>query len=309
MEKPTLVIMAAGIGSRYGGLKQIDPVGPCGELIIDYSIYYALKAGFEKVVFIITKAIESDFREIIGDRITRFVKTEYAYQCPDDLPAGFALPAERTKPLGTAHAIWCSRELVGGNFAAINADDYYGEEAFRLLYSELTRPREKFPYPFCMVGYRLANTVTDNGHVARGVCRLDGEGYLAKVTERTHIEKRDGGICFTENGTDWTNLAPDTIVSMNCWGFTPELFGEIEGHFAQFWHSEKTDPLKSEYYLPWVVDRLIQEQKAKVRVLETEGRWYGVTYRADKAAVVAAIRELILAGKYPERLWGNDGAL
>lgn len=306
MQKPTLVIMAAGLGSRYGGLKQIDPVGPFGELIIDYSIYDAVKAGFEKVVFIIKEEIEKDFKEIIGNRIEKIVKTEYAYQRIDNLPAGFSVPAGRTKPFGTAHAILSCKGIVNESFAAINADDYYGAEAFRLLFDYLSRPKKGELYPFCMIGYRLSNTVTDYGHVARGICSVDKGGHLTRIVERTRIEKRGESIRFTENGTDWTELDKDSIVSMNCWGFSPEIIGEIERLFIDFLSDENTDPLKSEFYLPFVVDTLIKEKKAEVKVLGTTDKWYGVTYKEDKATVVSAIAKLIEEGIYPERLWKND---
>lgn len=303
MQKPALVIMAAGMGSRYGGLKQIDPVGPNGEIIIDYSIYDALQAGFEKIVFIIKKEIEDDFKEVIGNRTAKEVQVEYAYQRLDNLPEGFTVPEGRTKPWGTGHAVLSCKGIIKEPFAVINADDYYGREAFELLYRELTAEKQNDCYSFCMVGYRLENTITENGHVARGVCKVDSNGFLTDIVERTKIEKRNNSIEFTEDGGSWTSLPADSIVSMNCWGFSSELIGELERRFAGFLAENSCNLLKAEYFLPFVVDELIKEEKANVKVLQTGEKWYGVTYREDKETVIHAIVQMIEAGKYPERLW------
>ncbi len=306
MNKPVLVVMAAGMGSRYGGLKQIDPVGNHGQLIIDYSIYDARRAGFETVVFVIKKALEADFKEAIGDRLSKVMDVRYAYQELDDLPAGYPVPEGRVKPWGTAHAILAARHVVKGPFAVINADDYYGPEAFREIFDYLsTHPDTKDTYEYAMVGYLLGNTVTEYGHVARGVCREDGDHYLAQVIERTHIEKDGADARYTEDGGEtWTALPGDTIVSLNLWGFTASFLSEAEGRFPAFLDGAlQTDPLKGEYFLPSVVDQLLGEGKARVKVLRSRDRWYGVTYQEDKPVVVQAIAEKTEAGVYPDRLW------
>ena len=306
--KPVLVIMAAGMGSRYGGLKQIDPVDPEGHLIIDFSIYDAVRAGFRKVVFILTKEMEREFREKIGGRISDYVQTEYAYQCPDDLPDGFSVPQGRVKPWGTGHAVLCCRNAVRGPFAVINADDYYGRHAFEMIHKELASARDDGKYRFSMVGYRLENTLTENGFVSRGVCRVDEESMLRGVTERTHIEKRGTGAVFTEDGgKTWRDVSPDSVVSMNLWGFSAGIFRELSEGFRRFLETEaKRDPLKAEYFLPSVVDGLLKEGKASVKVLKSEDRWYGVTYRQDKQTVCDAVAGLKKQGVYPERLWDRS---
>ena len=294
MKKPVLVVMAAGMGSRYGGLKQIDPVGSHGEVIVDYSIYDALRAGFDKVVFVIKKEIEEDFYEVIGRRMEKLAKVDYAFQRLDDLPAGYTVPEGRTKPWGTAQAIYSIRGVVDAPFAVINADDYYGPHAFQLIYDQLASlPEGGDVLPFCMVGYRLKNTLTEYGHVARGVCSVDDGGILREVTEHTHIEKTADGARFTEDGGEtWTALDPETVVSMNLWGFTPGLLEEIGARFPAFLDQTlKTDPIKGEYQLPTVVNALLQEGKASVRVLTSPDKWCGVTYKEDKPAVMEAIAE------------------
>lgn len=303
MKKPVLVVMAAGMGSRYGGLKQMDPIGPSGQLIIDYSIYDARRAGFETVVFVIKKALEADFRSAIGERLSKVMEVCYAYQEVDDLPAGYAVPEGRVKPWGTAHAILAARHAVDGPFAVINADDYYGPEAFREIYDYLsTHPDTAGTYEYAMVGYRLGNTVTEHGYVARGVCQEDGEHCLAKVVERTCIEKDGEDARYTEDGGEtWTALPGGTIVSMNLWGFTASFLREAERRFPAFLDEVlKTDPLKGEYFLPSVVSALIGEGKARVKVLRSGDKWYGVTYQEDRPVVVRAIRALTEAGLYPE---------
>jgi len=303
--KPVLVIMAAGMGSRYGGLKQIDPVDAYGNKIIDFSIYDAVQAGFEKVIFIIKKAIEKEFRENIGDRMAAHVKVEYVYQELDKIPGGYKVPEGRVKPWGTGHAVLCCREMIDGPFVVINADDYYGNSAFRNIYDQLTKVSDGEKYQYTMVGYNLYNTLTENGHVARGVCSTDEAGRLADIQERTRIEKHGAIAEFTEDeGETWKELGEDTIVSMNMWGFTKSILKELEERFTVFLDRElPVNSLKCEYFLPMVVDQLIKEGSAEVSVLKSVDRWYGVTYKEDKEMVVNAINGLKEAGLYPEKLW------
>lgn len=303
--KPVLVIMAAGMGSRYGGLKQIDSIDAYGNKIIDYSIFDAVKAGFEKVVFIIKESIEKEFRENIGDRIAAHVKVEYVYQELDRLPAGYQVPEGRVKPWGTGHAILCCQDVIDGPFAVINADDYYGKSAFVSIYNQLSEISDGEKYQYTMTGYRLYNTLTENGHVARGVCTISEDGKLVGIHERTRIEKQGDKAQFTEDdGKTWTELGEDTVVSMNMWGFTKSIIKELDERFAIFLDKELPgNPLKCEYFLPFVVDELLKEYKAEVTVLKSVDRWYGVTYKEDKETVMNAIKELKKTGIYPERLW------
>ncbi len=295
--------MAAGIGSRYGGLKQIDPVGPNGEIILDYSLYDAARAGFDRVVFLIRRDIEKTFRETIGRRIEKRMDAEYAFQELGDLPAGFEAPGGRVKPWGTAHAVLSCRHLIRSPFAVINADDYYGSAAYQVLAGHLRGAGDTGgARDICMVGYRLANTLSEHGHVARGVCRVGTDGYLAGIDERTRIQRRGEKIRFTEDGSRWTVLPPDTTVSMNIWGFTPGVFEDLETGFAQFLHSRSGDLDKAEYYLPELVGSLVAERKARVKVLPTDARWFGVTYPEDRPIVQQAIRELLDLGIYPLHL-------
>ena len=307
-KKPVLVVMAAGMGSRYGGLKQIDPVGSCGEAILDFSVYDAHEAGFETVVIIIKEAIKKDFMATVGARLAKApVEIRYAYQELDKIPEGYTVPADRTKPWGTSHAVLCAREAIdGAPFAVINADDYYGKSAFKVIYDYLCQARDTEQYDYCMVGYRLGNTVTDNGSVARGVCRTDENGCLAQINERTRIEKYAGGIHYTEDGGEsWTDLPFDTTVSMNMWGFTPSFLAEIEARFPAFLDAVLgINPGKAEFFLPGTVSQLLSENKATVKVLTSPDKWYGVTYAADKPQVVAALRAMTEEGKYPNSLWG-----
>lgn len=305
MQKPVLVVMAAGMGSRYGGLKQVDPVGPHGQLIIDYSIYDARRAGFETVVFVIKRELEETFRASIGDRLSQVMEVRYAYQELDDLPEGYAVPAGRVKPWGTCHAVLAARHLVDGPFAVINSDDYYGPEAFREIYDYLLRHPDGARYEYAMVGYLLGNTVTEHGHVARGVCAEDGEHFLRTVTEHTHIEKDGVNARFTEDGgITWSALPGDAIVSMNLWGFTRSFLDEALARFPAFLdRTLEENPEKGEYFLPSVVSQLIQEDKARVRVLRSHDRWYGVTYKEDKPNVIRAVADMTAAGLYPEDLW------
>lgn len=301
MEKPVLVVLAAGMGSRYGGMKQLDPVGPNGQIIIDYSLYDARRAGFETVVFIIRREHEAAFREAIGDRLARHMNVKYAYQELEDLPAPFAVPEGRVKPFGTGHAVLSARALLSGPFAVINADDYYGPEAFRVLYEFLASHTDGEKYAYCMVGYQLKNTVTKNGSVSRGICVTDENGLLSSVTERTRIEQEGEIIHYTEDGgASWTTLPGDTPVSMGMWGFGASFIPEAKARFSGFLAENlASNPLKCEYFLPSIVSALIEEDKAEVHVLRSAGKWYGVTYKADKPEVAAAIARMTEQGLYP----------
>lgn len=307
MKKTVLVIMAAGMGSRYGGLKQIDPVDEQGHIIMDFSIFDAKRAGFEKVIFIIKKEIEKDFKEVIGNRIEKVVDVAYAFQDLHNIPDGYEVPADRVKPWGTAHAVLSCKDLIDGPFAVINADDYYGRDAFQKIYDFLSTHEDNEKYCYTMVGYQLENTLTENGHVARGICEMNEAGELVSVTERTRIEKRDGGAAFTEDdGATWTTLPEGTIVSMNMWGFTEGFLGEIDNGFEAFLEEGlKKNPLKCEYFLPTVVSNLLTQDKATVSVLTSEDKWYGVTYKEDKPVVEQAIKDFKKVGLYPEKLWGE----
>ena len=308
MGKPVLVIMAAGMGSRYGGLKQIDPVDDEGHIIMDFSMYDAKKAGFEKVVFIIKRENEKDFREIVGNRVSGYMEVAYAFQEITNSPDWYAVPEGRVKPWGTGHAILSCIDEVDGPFAVINADDYYGAEAFKLIYDYLASHEDDEKYRYTMVGYKLANTVTDNGHVARGVCDMNEQGELVAIHERTKIEKRDGGIAYTEDdGATWTALPEDTIVSMNMWGFTKSILVELKDRFPAFLDKGLIEnPQKCEYFLPEVVSDLLKEEKATAAVLKSADKWYGVTYREDKPVVVAAIQKMKDEGIYPKKLWEDN---
>ena len=303
MNKPVLVIMAAGMGSRYGGLKQIDPVDEEGHIIMDFSMFDAKRAGFEKVIFIIKKENEADFRAAVGDRMEKYMEVSYAFQEIDNIPDGCQVPEGRVKPW--AHAVLSCIDQIDGPFAVINADDYYGQEAFRLIYDYLASHEDDDKYRYTMVGYELGNTVTDNGHVARGVCDMNSEGELIAIHERTRIEKRDGGIAYTEDdGATWVSVPADTTVSMNMWGFTRSILDEIKAGFPAFLNEGlKKNPMKCEYFLPFVVDELLGEKRATVKVLKSMDKWYGVTYKEDKPVVVAAIQNLKDGGLYPQKLW------
>lgn len=304
-EKPIIVVMAAGMGSRYGGLKQIDPVGCQGEAILDYSLYDAYAAGFRKAVIIIKEAIREDFMATVGKRLERCpMEIHYAYQELYKIPEGFTVPEGRTKPWGTSHAVLCAAELIGdAPFAVVNSDDYYGKSAYEVLYHALEQPAGDTD--FCMVGYLLGNTVTDSGSVARGVCSVDSRGFLTQIDERTRIEKYPGGIHYTEDGENWTDLPGDSVVSMNMWGYRKGFLKEIREEFPRFLETTiRENPLKGEFYLPVTVKQMIAENRATVEVLHSPDRWYGVTYAADKPEVTRAIREMTDAGKYPNGLWG-----
>lgn len=303
MKKPVLVIMAAGLGSRFGGLKQIAPVDAEGHLIIDFSIYDAVQAGFEEVIIIVKPEREQEFREKIGDRIQPFINVRYAHQALDRaLPAGFQVPQGREKPWGTAHAVLCARDMIQGPFAVINADDFYGREAYQVLYRYLSQPHG--PGEHAMVSYLVENTLTENGHVARGVCQVDEKGCLSAITERIHIEPRPGGAAYTEDGERFTFIPAGTVVSLNFWGFQHSLLQEIENRFPPFLEKNlPVNPLKCEYFLPMIPDQLIREGKGSVQVLRTHAKWYGVTYRADMPLVQAAIEQYKGQGLYPAHLW------
>ncbi len=305
MKETTLVIMAAGIGSRFGGgIKQLEPVGPGGEIIMDYSVYDALQAGFNKVVFIIRKDLEKDFKEIIGNRIEKLVHVEYAFQELDDLPEGFEKPEERKKPWGTGQAVLSIKGLVDGPFLVINADDYYGKEGFKKIHDYMVREmKEDSPvYDLCMGGFMLLNTLSENGGVTRGVCQVTEDGYLKAVTETYDIQKDGQELKGSDEQGNSVTLDMDCHVSMNMWGLPVSFLDELERGFPEFLAGIKEGDIKSEYLLPKIIDKLVEEGKARVRVLETPDRWFGVTYKEDKQAVVDSIRALIARGVYPEKL-------
>lgn len=302
---PVLVIMAAGMGSRYGGLKQMDPMDERGHLIIDYSIYDAVQAGFREIIFVIKDENKQIFQERIGDRISSRVKVSYAFQRLNDLPAGYQVPEGRVKPWGTGHAVLsCFFAVHGSPFAVINADDYYGRDAFRKMYDYLAHNGDDTKYRYAMVGYQLKNTVTENGYVSRGICEVNDREELVGIHERTRIEKHSSGIEYTEDdGKTWTPLADDTVVSMNMWGFNYSIMNELLARFPAFLdRTLKENPLKGEYFLPSVVADLLAEDKAAVKVMTTPDKWYGVTYKEDKPVVTAALKKMTEDGIYPPEL-------
>ena len=307
MNKPVLVVMAAGMGSRFGGLKQLAPIDEKGHVILDYTVYDAHRAGFDTVIFVIKPEIEKDFREKAGDRIAKVMDVKYVFQRPDDLPEGYTVPEGREKPWGTAQAVLAARDVVDGPFAVINADDYYGPEGFEEIYNYLLHhPDTPGMYEYAMVGYLLKNTVTENGSVARGVCTETASGYLHSVVERTKIMKGDRCPMYTEDdGLTWHDLCEDDIVSMNLWGFQKSYLEEAWAGFPAFLDKALAEnPLKAEYYLPTVVSNLLSQHKARVKVLRSNDKWYGVTYKEDKPGVEAALADLRTKGLYPEELWG-----
>ena len=296
--------MAAGIGSRYGGLKQIDPVGPNGEIVLDYAVYDAIRAGFGRVVFVIRKDIEEAFREKVGKTIEKHIDTAYVFQDLSMVPADYTIPPDRTKPWGTAHAVLCAADAITAPFAAINADDFYGRDSFRVLGEHLSTAKGGDAYDFASVGFVLSNTLTEHGHVARGICTLNDDGYLDEVVERTKIQQFNDGVKFTEDEENWIPISGDSIVSLNMWGFTPVMFDELRGRFPVF--LKATDgQLKAEFFIPTVVNELVQESKARVKVLPTKSRWYGVTYQGDRDRVKSAIGEMVADGQYPQNLWAG----
>ena len=302
--KPTLIIMAAGMGSRFGGLKQLTPVGPNGQMIIDYSIYDAVLSGFGKVVFVIKHAIEKEFKSLIGDRVAQKVTVEYVFQELDKLPEGYTVPDGREKPWGTGHAILCCRDVVHEPFMVINADDFYGRETYQLLADFLRNAEAAVqPLPFAMVAYQLKNTLTENGYVSRGVCSVNEQGTLCGLTERTHIEITENGPAYTEDGVTYVPLSEDTPVSMNAWAFPREMLDHLETRFCRFLDTTaKENPLKAEFYLPFAVDDMMADGEAVTTVLTTREKWYGMTYAEDKADVQNAIAQMTADGIYPETM-------
>ena len=300
----TLVILAAGMGSRYGGLKQIDPMTENGEFIIDFSVYDAVRAGFDKVVFVIKKENYEAFHETIGKRIAKYIRVEYAFQELSEIPDGFTVPEGRTKPWGTTHALLAAKDIVKDNFAVINSDDYYGRDTIEKLALHLRDVKTvDGVIPACMVGFRLGNTLTDNGTVSRGECTVEN-GMLRSVTERTKIKANGKTAAYlADDGETWVNLPYDTIVSMNCWGFTPEVFGYLEKSFTEFLGTPADNPLKSECYLPGSVSEMMTNGVCRVKVYSTSSVWHGVTYTEDKPMVKEAIRQMIEDGTYPAKLW------
>ena len=304
-KEPILVIMAAGMGSRFGGLKQIEPISDKGEIILDFSLYDAFMAGFKKAIFVIKREKEEDFRKLIDNGAAKYMEVDYAFQQLNDLPDGYSVPEGREKPWGTAHAVMAARHLADGSIAVINADDYYGPGAFQTIYDFLEGACDGEKYSYCMVGYDIENTLTENGFVSRGVCKTSEQGFLTEITERTKIQWKDGEIVYTEDdGKTWKNLPKATTVSMNFWGFTPSMMKEMEAGFpAALDKILAENPLKGEYFLPGVVDRLLREGKAEVKVLKSRDRWYGVTYKEDKESVVSALQSMKDKGEYPDKLW------
>lgn len=307
MKDTTLVIMAAGIGSRFGGgIKQLAPVGPNGEIIMDYSIHDALEAGFTKIVFIIRRDLEKDFKEIIGNRIEKVAKVEYAYQELSDLPQGYSVPEGRTKPWGTGQAVLSVKGLVHEPFLVINADDYYGKEGFRKIHDYMvnTMDENHSVYDMCMAGFVLENTLSENGSVTRGVCEINEDNTLKQVTETFDIQRTADGFLARDGQGELVQVYAQQLVSMNMWGLPPAFLDELENSFPAFLDSIPEGNLKAEYLLPQIIDRLVKSGKARVKVLDTHDRWFGVTYQEDKAAVVASIQKLVDDGVYPEKLFG-----
>ncbi len=300
--KPTLLIIAAGLGSRYGGLKQIDSVGPNGEILIDYSIYDAICAGFGKLVFVIRHYFEDAFREKIGSKFDGITETAYAYQELDACLEGFALPPDREKPWGTGHAILVAKDVIDGPFAVINADDYYGPNSFKIIKDHLAQSGRCGDNTYSMVGYILRNTLSEYGYVSRGVCELDGQRFLKKVTERTRVEKQGKGARYFDEAGNEYHLTGSEIVSMNLWGFKPSIFRYLQSQFNDFLREYGRD-LKKEFFIPTVVDKLVESGQAQVKVLLTDDNWFGITYRQDKPKAIACINRLIARGIYPQRLW------
>ena len=304
-KKPTLVIMAAGMGSRYGGLKQIDKVDSEGDIIIDFSIFDAIAAGFGKVVFIIKHAIEKDFKEAVGDKISKYIDVEYVFQELDRLPDGYSSPEGREKPYGTGHAVLCAKNAISGPFAVINADDFYGRGAFEKICDFLKETEDDDKYRYAFVGYELHNTLTENGYVSRGVCEVDSDNNLITINERTRIEKHGDIAEYSEDGGEnWVELPKESYVSMNMWGFSESILDELEKRFRLFLDEQlPKNPLKAEFFLPFVVDELLSEGKATARMLPTSDVWHGVTYKEDKPIVSAAIKNMKECGVYPQILW------
>ncbi|MEG2787782.1 MAG: sugar phosphate nucleotidyltransferase [Romboutsia sp.] len=301
MTKPALVVMAAGMGSRYGGLKQIDPIGPNGEIIIEYSIYDAIKAGFSKVIFVIKEEMKDTFRDKVGRKIEHIVETKYVSQNINfGVPKNFDIPKERIKPWGTGHAIYCCKDIIDGPFAVINADDFYGQSTYKLMYDYLSNNKNQYSY--AMAGFVLENTLTENGTVARGICKVDDNDNLVSITERTSIKKFEDSTKYMEDNNRWIDIKEGSIVSMNIWGFRETIFKELENDFVEFLNKRKENILKSEFYIPSVVDKMVKDKKANVKVLVSREQWYGVTYKEDKENVCKNINRL-MGNVYPDKLW------
>ncbi|MCQ2074619.1 MAG: nucleotidyltransferase [Bacteroidaceae bacterium] len=299
--KPTLFVLAAGMGSRYGGLKQLDTLGPSGETIMDYSVYDAIRGGFGKIVFVIRKDFEEDFRRLVLSKYEGHIPTEVVFQSIDNLPAGFECPADRTKPWGTNHAVLMAKDVIKEPFCAINADDFYGRDCFAVMGRFLSGLPDGAKNTYSMVGFRVANTLSENGKVSRGVCEVNAKKHLTTVVERTEILRRDGKVCY-KDGENWVSIADNTPVSMNVWGFTPDYFTYSEEYFKE-WLKDNLETPKSEYFIPLMVNKLINDGTATVEVLDTTSKWFGVTYAEDRQGVVNKIRQLVDAGEYPEKLF------
>jgi hypothetical protein len=302
--RPALVVMAAGMGSRYGGLKQMEAIGPGGELIIDYSVYDALRAGFGKVVFVIRADLEGMFRERVGRRVERRCETTYVRQSLSDVPAGFEAPPSRQKPWGTGHAVLGCKNVIASPFGVINADDFYGPSSFRILHDFLMGSQDRSGISeYGMIGYQLENTLTEHGHVSRGVCVVDGDHDLVAIRESLRVEMVGDAVRSSQDGHSWITIPKGSMVSMNMWGFTPSIFGELEARFACFLKGNRGNLERAEFYLPMVVGELVAEKKARVRVLPTAEQWFGVTYRQDIPHVRSSVAALVAAGHYPSQLW------
>jgi len=305
MSKPMLIVMAAGIGSRYGGLKQIEPVGPHGEILLDYSVYDAKRSGFEKIIFVINRKMELAFRGRIEQSVGISIDVEYAYQDLDNLPAGHLIPQGRIKPWGTAHAVLCCKDIVDTSFAVINADDFYGRSAYQSLAVFLQQAETKNSISdFCMVGYPLENTLTEHGYVSRGICSVDQQGDLIEIHERTRIQKINGKIKYLGKNQTWIEIPDGSMASMNFWGFTPELFDELQERFEKFLDEHEANLATAEFFLPDVINDLLKDQRASVRVIPTREHWFGVTYPEDANGVKRAIQSMVEKGVYPKKLWG-----
>ena len=300
--KPTLFVLAAGMGSRYGGLKQLDGLGPSGETIMDYSIFDAIRGGFGKIVFVIRKDFEDDFRKIVLSKYENHIPVEVVFQALDNLPAGYTCPEGRVKPWGTNHAVLMGKDVIKEPFAVINADDFYGRDSFAVLGKYLSELPEGSKNDYCMVGFRIGNTLSESGSVARGVCSANDEGNLTTVVERTEIKRIDGVVSYKNEEGGWTSLEDNTPVSMNMWGFTPDYFKYSEEYFTEFLDANKEN-LKAEYFIPLMVNKLINEKTANVKVLDTTSKWFGVTYAADRPSVVEKLQALVDAGEYPSKLF------
>lgn len=300
--KPTLLVLAAGMGSRYGGLKQLDALGPSGETIMDYSVFDAIRGGFGKIVFVIRKDFEADFRDKVLSKYEGYIPVEIVFQSINDLPEGFTCPAERTKPWGTNHAVLMAKDVINEPFCVINADDFYGRDAFAVIGKFLNELQEGAKNTYSMVGFRVANTLSENGKVSRGVCEVNSNKHLVSVVERTEIVRVEGSVCYKDENDAWVKISDNTPVSMNVWGFTPDYFKYSEDYFRHFL-TENIEKPKSEYYIPLMVNELINNNTATVEVLDTTSKWFGVTYSADRQGVVDKIQDLVNEGIYPSKLF------